>query len=80
MAHGHLKFLVAHGHLQIPCGTQSFTNSLWHTVILNQEIIRENWLEIIVAHGHLKFSVARGHLKFSVAHGHLQITCGTLSF
>ena len=29
----HFKFLVAHGHLQILCGTRSFTNSLWHTVI-----------------------------------------------
>ena len=42
--------------------------------------IRENWLKMIVAHGHFKFPVAHGHFKFLVAHGHLQIPCGTRSF
>ena len=42
--------------------------------------IRENWLKMIVAHGHFKFPLAHGHFKFLVAHGHLQIPCGTWSF
>ena len=38
------NFLVAHSHLQSPCGTRSFINSLWHAVIY----------KFPVAQGHLQ--------------------------
>ena len=34
--------------------------------------IGSNFSQILVAHGHLKFSVAHGHFNFPVAHGHFQ--------